>query len=84
MEIILVVARLIHVNKEKDGRTEDLTKVLDDSGNFAKASKNHEAIVKHKQLIGSATNFVAYNLTIMGTRRMYDRKTMFVKTWCEI
>jgi hypothetical protein len=71
---------LIHVGKEKDGRTEDLTKVLDDSGNFAKASKNKQAILKHKHLLDSATNFVVFNLTITGTRKMYDRKTIFVKT----
>jgi hypothetical protein len=43
---MLVGARVFHVDKEEDGRTEDITKLLHDSGNFAKASNNYSSYCK--------------------------------------
>jgi len=41
LKIIPVLARMCYVDKEKDGRTDDLKKLIGDFCSFAKASKNY-------------------------------------------
>jgi len=51
MEIILVVGRLLYLEKEIDGRSDDITKLIGEFCNLAKAFKIIKTFVKYKQLL---------------------------------
>ena len=59
----------------KDGRTDDITKLIGDFCISAKTFKCIKHTVKSKQLLVSATNFNVHHINKIMTHRIYFRKT---------